>query len=271
MKNFGAQYVVYEDSGFLAESILRVYPLVHKILIMVGLEPWNGKGDRGIPKATLSKIMDMDDPEHKFIIVSKKWDTEHEQRNEGVRILHDHGCEWCLLIDDDEMYNRSELWNTMNLISNAWYSNGRPSAYVVKQLIYWKDRDHVIENLTGAMPHFVSTRPGDVMFVSARSFSVLGGVFSDISEDALICHHMSYVKDGGQMRRRFTWFSHSQGVKEEWIDRVFEKWTPEMTDLHPEHPASFRRAIPVADTPWRLELLPPPLRRGTSGKALLGR
>jgi hypothetical protein len=261
VKSFGAQYVVYEDSGFLAESVLRIYPLVQKILFLVGLEPWNGKGDRRFPKETLATIMSMDDPDHKFIVVSKKWGTEHEERNEGLRILHDHRCDWCLLVDDDEMYNRSELWNTMGLISQAWYANGRPSAYVVKQLIYWKDRETVIDGLTGAMPHFFSTNPGDVAFVNAKNFQIMGGVFSDISEEALVCHHLSYVRTEEQMRRRFSWFSHANEVKEEWIDRVWLKWTPEMEDLHPQNPGSFKRAIKVADTPWRLENLPGPLRK----------
>lgn len=258
MKRFGAQYVVYEDSGFLAESVLRIYPLVSKILFMVGIDPWNGQGDRRYPKETLGKIMDMDDPEHKFVIVSKHWESEHQQRNEGLRILHDLGCEWCLLVDDDEMYNRCELFTMMGHISNAAFPNGRASAFVVRQMIYWKNRETVIENLTGHMPHFFSTRPGDVAFTNAKNFSVMGGVFSDINENALICHHLSYVRDEAQMRRRFSWFSHAKDLKEEWIDRVWLKWTPEMTDLHPNplDPGSFKRAVPAVNMPWQLENMP---------------
>lgn len=260
-KRFGAQYVVYEDSGFLAESVLRIYPIVDRILFLVGIDPWNGQGDRAFPKATLAKIMDMDDPDQKFVIVSKHWDTEHDERNEGLRILHDLGCEWCLLVDDDEMYNRYELSEMLGHISRASWTNGRASAFLVRQLIYWKDRETVIENLTGAMPHFVTTRPGDIVFHNAKNFQLLGGVYNDIHQDALLVHHLSYVRDGGAMRRRFSWFSHAGGVKEEWIDRVWDKWTPEMTDLHPQNPSSFKRAVSIYTTPWRLENMPGRLRK----------
>lgn len=256
MKKFGAQYCVYEDSGFLAESVLRIYPLVHKILFMVGIDPWKGLGDRSFPKATLGKIMDMDDPENKFVIVSKHWESEHQERNEGLRILHDLGCEWCLLVDDDEMYNRSDLWTMTGHISNASFGNGRASAFIVKQLIYWRDRDTVIENLTGHMPHFISTNPGDVFFVNGKNFNAVGGVFTDIHENSLVCHHLSYVRDPAAMRRRFSWFSHAPDVKEEWIDRVWLGWKPEDTNLHPMNPASFTRAVPVSSVPWQLENVP---------------
>lgn len=260
MKKFGAQYVVYEDSGFLAESVLRIYPLVHRILFMVGIDPWKGVGDRSFPKATLGKIMDMDDPENKFVIASKHWESEHQERNEGLRILHDLGCDWCLLVDDDEMYNRSELWEMMEKISNASYSNGRASAFVVQQLIYWRDRETVIENLTSHMPHFASTIPGDVVFTNAKNYSVLGGVFTDIDKDHLICHHLSYVRDPAAMRRRFSWFSHAPDVHEEWIDRVWLGWKPEDVNLHPMNPSSFTRAVPITAVPWRLENMPGRLR-----------
>jgi len=261
MKKFGVQIVCYEDSGFLAEAVLRVYPLVHRVLFMVGLEPWHGKGDRSFPKATLEKIAGMDDPDGKFLVVSRRWESEHQERNEGMRILHNEGCEWALLLDDDEMFNRSELFTMMEHVSRAAWANGRASAFLVKQLIYWKNRDTVIENLTGAMPHFFSTQPGDVYFTNGKAFNILGGVFNDINEENLVLHHLSYVRDEAQMRRRFSWFTHAPDVKEEWIDRVWKAWTPEMTNLHPMNPNSFTRAVPASSVPWQLENMPGRLRR----------
>lgn len=251
-------YVVYEDSGFLAESILRIYPLMTKILLLVGTEPWKGQGDRRFPAATLAKIMEMEDPDNKFVIVSKRWDNEHDQRNEGLRILHELGCDWCLVVDDDEMYNRGELFTMLGNISNAVYTNGRASAFMVRQVIYWKNRDTVIENLTQAMPHFFTTRPGDVLFTHAKMFMVVQGVFNDINENNLLCHHLSYVREESQMRRRFSWFSHAGDIRENWIDDVWMKWTPEMENLHPNpnDAGSFKRAVSVLSTPWRLENMP---------------
>ena len=171
MKKFGAEILVYEDSGFLAEAVLRIYPLVHKILFMVGIEPWNGHGDRRIPSNTLCKIMEMDDPDHKFVVVSKHWETEHQERNEGLRILRDHGCDWCFILDDDEMYNRSELWEMFQKMSEAQWANGRASAFMVRHLIYWRNRETVIEGLVGPFPTFISTQVDDVFFTTGRAVS----------------------------------------------------------------------------------------------------
>lgn len=263
MKNFGAQYVVYEDSGFLPESVLRIYPLVKKIVFLVGIEPWFGKGDLGIPKQTLATILGMYDPEKKFVIVSKYWKTEAEQRNEGLRILHDLGCEWCLIIDDDEMYNRWDMSQAMEKISNATYSNGDPAGFLVQEMIYWKDRETVIDSLTGAMPVFVITKPGCVYFGSARNFAVVSGVFSDLSPELLVMHHLSYVRDEGKMRRKLGSFSHAPDMAIDWMERIWLAWTPEMENLHPNQasPHSFKRAVPVDQMPWKLENVPDRLPR----------
>lgn len=262
MKTFGAQYCVYEDSGFLAESVLRIYPLVKKILFLVGFEPWYGKGDLGFPKETLATIFGMYDPDHKFVVVSKYWKTEAAQRNEGLRILHDLGCEWCLIVDDDEMYNRWDLQKAMEAISNATYANGIAAGFLVQQLVYWKDRNTVIDSLTGAMPAFVITAPGHAYFGAARNFSVVDGVFSDLNPDLLICHHLSYVRDEGKMRRKLGSFSHAPEIALDWMERVWLAWKPEMEDLHPNpgSTASFKRAVSAGEMPWILEDKPGRLR-----------
>jgi hypothetical protein len=262
MKTFGAQYCVYEDSGFLAESVLRIYPLVKKILFLVGFEPWYGKGDLQIPKETLAAIFSIYDPDHKFVVVSKYWKTEAAQRNEGLRILHDLGCEWCLIVDDDEMFNRWDLQKAMEAISNATYSNGEPAGFLVQQLIYWKDRQTVIDSLTGAMPAFVITAPGHAYFGAARNFSVVQGIFSDLNPNLLICHHLSYVRDEGKMRRKLGSFSHAPEIAIDWMERVWLAWKPGMEDLHPNpgSTSSFKRAVPAAEVPWLLEALPGRLR-----------
>lgn len=261
MKTFGAVYVVYENSGYLAESVLRIYPLVKKIVFLVGFEPWYGRGDPAFPQATMKTIYEMYDPDNKFVVIGKKWPSEHAQRNEGLRVLHDLGCDWCLIIDDDEMYNRMELDDAMRRISSATYANGEAAAFLVWWIIYWRDRQTAIEGLIGPMPTFVRTKPGSVIFTNARNFSVLEGIYSDMSSDVVVCHHVSYVREPSQMRRKFSWFSHAPDVKEEWIDKVWLGWTPEMENLHPMNPSSFKKAVPAETLQWQLEPMPGRLPR----------
>ena len=78
MSKIGAVYCVYEDSGFLTESIQRIYPLMDKILILVGFAPWNGKATHSISLKTHETILKIPEPNNKIEVLSKRWLTEHE-------------------------------------------------------------------------------------------------------------------------------------------------------------------------------------------------
>lgn len=254
MKKFGAQYCVYEDSGFLAESVRRVYPLMDRIVFLVGLEPWKGEGDRQLPAETLKLIAALPDPEKKFVIVSKYWLTEAEQRNDGLGVLHGLGCDWCLVVDDDEMFNRRDLYAAKDIISREL----RSTAFLLSQVIYWKSRETAIENMTLALPAFASTAPGNIFFNEGRCYMVANGAWTVFPPEVILCHHFSYVRSEEKMRRKLAAFSHADQTKADWMDRVWVKWAPGMEDLHPnpDAPQTFKRAVPAQDLPWKLEPVP---------------
>lgn len=253
MKTFGAQYCVYEDSGFLAESVRRVYPLMDKIVFLVGVEPWNGQGDPAIPPRTLATILGLRDPGRKFMIVSKYWKTEAEQRNHGLALLRDLGCAWCMTVDDDEMWNREELRRGLARISAA---PADVTGFCAPNLIYWRRRDLAIPVPTAAMPVFLSTARDDVNFTEARCYTTWNR-WEAFSPDELLMHHLSYVRTDEQMKRKLRFFSHAATIPADWFERVWLGWHPGMTDLHPSPtPGTFPAAVPVARLPWRLEPVP---------------
>lgn len=254
MKKFGAQYCVYEDSGFLSESVRRIYPLMDKIVFLVGLEPWKGEGTRVLPAETLKLIASLPDPEKKFVIISRYWATEAEERNDGLAMLHTLGCDWCLIVDDDEMFNRKDLYAAKDIISRELTS----TAFLLSQVIYWKDRDTAIENPTLALPAFASTVPGAIFFNEGRCYMVAGGHWTVFPHEVIMCHHLSYVRSEEKMRRKLAAFSHADQTKADWLDRVWLKWTPGMENLHPNPKATetFKRAVPASAMPWKLAPIP---------------
>lgn len=261
MTSFGAQIVVYEDSGFLAEAVWRIYPLMDKIVFLVGMRPWNGGAlaDPEYWKDTIDRIMAMPDPDHKFVIVSRVWATEAEQRNYGLGVLRELGCDWCMTVDDDELYNRGQLAHAKNVIRDVLAQPPtHVSAWLVHHAIYWKRRDLVIAELTAAMPVFVHTRENDVEFTEARCFAARRGIWATLPPSDIVMHHMSYVRDDEHMRRKIATFSHAGQESRDWFQRIWLGWRPGMRNLHPNEAAaeSFSRAIPVADFAYQLEPKP---------------
>jgi ubiquinone/menaquinone biosynthesis C-methylase UbiE len=261
MQTFGAQYVVYEDSGFLRESVHRVYPFLKKILFLVGFEPWNGKGDVKYPLQSIERIFSMPDPDKKFVVVQKYWATEEEQRNEGLKILHELGCDWGVVIDDDELYNRQEFYNTLNRISNWSHSNGHPSAFTVPQQIYWKNRDTVIAHISSSLPTFAFTTPGYVHFTKHRAYYVDIGVWNNLDQSEIVCHHMSYVRSDEQMLRKISTFSHADEIRNDWYQNKWlgwntTVWNTTVTNLHPINPQDFHYAMNACFSSHILEAIP---------------
>lgn len=237
----GAVYCVYENSAFLQESIRRVYELVDSVIILVNCRPWNGVPIPDAPLKTISDIHNLFDPDHKIQVVSKYWRSEAEQRNFGNKLLHSMGLPWCLIIDDDEMYNYQELKKVLQSLGSISHR-----VLLSYQKIYWKSRQYSIRNVGPALPVLCKTDPKDVGFSHARMVEVSGGTWQALPAEQLLCHHLSYVRSDEQMHRKITTFSHAhEHPMLEWYKNIWLRWTPEMVNLHPnpDAPWSFDQAV----------------------------
>lgn len=251
MSKIGAVYCVYEDSGFLEESIQRIYSLMDKVVILIGFKPWNGIGNPESPKQTYNKCIGMHDPDKKIEIVSRVWATEHDQRNFGLDYLRNNGIDWCFIIDDDEMYNIGDLKKQLN---EKILNSPTHTAFLTPHQIYWKRTDLVIENIQGAMPAFAKTT-GQIRFTDARSIVYNSGEIGVFHPQELVCHHYSYVRTDEQMLRKIAHFSHASPKLKTWYGNVWMQWTLDMENISPngECPSAYRKAIPAHQSPFVLE------------------
>jgi len=250
MQKVAAVYCVYENSGFLAESVRRVYPLMDKILFLLNFKPWNGEGDYKIVEQTYSDILKMYDPHHKIEVVSGYWKSEAEQRNFGLKRCREQGIQWNFIIDDDEMYNYADLKNQLH--ERVFKQDF--SVYLSPHQVYWKDTKHCISNTVAALPSFASTEQDLLYFNEARAIITRGKWYTFFPQD-LICHHYSYVRSDESMLRKIRTFSHADPSMESWYKDVWLKWNEEMENLHPNqsNTASFKKAISIDKSNYQLE------------------
>ena len=207
-----------------------------------------------MPAATLAKILAMPDPDKKFLIVSRHWATEETQRNEGLRILREEGCDWCLIVDDDEMYNRGDFAKVVEFIDKT--VDPSVNVFAIHALVYWKDRKTVIMGLPAATTTLITTS-GRAFFKTARTCLTVGSAIR-IPPEVAVMHHFSYVGNDARILRKIQTFSHASETSSDWFERVWLKWHPDMENLHPnpKAPSAFRRAVSAVGLPWILEDLP---------------
>jgi len=250
MATIGAVYCVYDASEFFEESVKRIYPLVDSVVFLLNFKPWSGDVIVRAVEKSYQRILALSDPDSKFIILSQYWKTEADQRNSGLHVLKNKGIDWCLVIDDDEMYNKSELENIFKSLGSAVHV-----AYLFYHQIYWKNRQTIIEGLFGSFPTLMKTN-GLVYFNENRTILVKPNhTWFTISPKNIICHHFSYVRSNDKMYEKLNMSSHASDFNKDWFNNVWLKWNSEMTDLGPIVPNVFKRAVSVSKSCYQLENL----------------
>lgn len=248
MSLVGAVYCVYDACEFLEESVLRIYPLVDRVLFLLNTQSWSGESNIQALQKTFLRIFNIPDSDNKIQVFSKSWPNEESQRNSGLAILKDQNIDWCLVVDDDEMFNRSDLRVIFNSLDTAEHV-----AYLFYHQIYWKNRDTIIEGLFGSFPSLMKTN-GLVFFNENRTILVKKRhTWFTISDKNIICHHFSYIRPEEAMLQKVRLFSHAKDLKTDWFQEKWLNWNSDITDLHPIQPSAFKRAIPLSESPYKLE------------------
>jgi len=213
----GAVYCVYEDSGFLAESFYRIYPVVDKVVYLINKRTWFGKADPVIISQTLESIGGLNDPDNKIMVIHGNWSDEATQRNFGLTYLRMIDISWCLIIDDDELYNTRQLaWAKSQLIPLA------QAAYLVPFQLYWKTRETIVRPKgVPSIPCFCSTVHGKIHFNENRMIIVHNDTWITLDPNQLIYHHMSYVRSDGGMKRKLEAFSHANEIIGDWYQNIW--------------------------------------------------
>ena len=249
--SIGALYCVYENSGYLQESIRRVYDQMDKIIVLLNYKPWNGMGNDLIVEDTYKQVKGIFDPDSKIVLVSQYWESEAEQRNFGKVMLHESGIKWCFTIDDDELYNYDQVEKTKKFLETT-----DKFVILIPQRVYWKTPEFCIENSVIAFPALCLADPNKTTFSVARNTVVNGGNWETLPPETITCHHYSYVRTDAQLKRKIETFSHATDYSfKEWYEEVWKKWHLGMENLHP-NPAnkeSFKKAVPASQMGSLLE------------------
>ena len=207
----GAVICCYENSGHLAEAVRRIYNCVDAIYILIGTHPWSCPDAENPGKQsfydTYRDASELFDPEGKITIHSRQWASEKDQRTYGKDLLFRSGIEWCMVVDDDELYNPGQL---QRWIETTLGKDETQFVYLAPMHVYWKTRDHILPKCNTSYPIFLRSDPSKTQFTGARMVGVIGGNWASCAHGELACHHLSYVRDDDRIVRKLQRFSHAE-------------------------------------------------------------
>lgn len=231
---FGSVSIAYNEERFIGPHLDHI-PLADK-LVLLSSTPWQGSQDK--PDRT-EQILEQHHQDTAWI--PHDWPNEHTQRNAGQDWYQD--VDWIIVLDPDEFLTW-EGWAT--LIRELENADPRIDAFVCeRQFTYWKS-GYVIEPPED-YKQIIAVRPS-VRFVDKRVVNCPYGTLP------VTLHHFSWARTDLEIKSKITHYAHAHELLPNWYTDVWEKWTPEMENLHPLTPPSLKKAVPTT-LPEELENL----------------
>lgn len=265
-----AIYAVLNDLHLFRASIASIYEYVSGITVITGYDrDWKGNPYpvEGIVDAVLSREVD---PERKVGLVIA-WDpNEARARNRAMdfadppqrsrRVLMQHPADrepsppdYFWIIDADEIYESVHIDRLL-----AYVDRGRRRYYQVPGVQYFKYWNYRVEGYewftafvradqrVGTIRNPFPTHISRVLH-RARAPGLANRLLGleKIPPDVGFFHHGTYVGPRSRIEAKTRYSGHSHLMQTGWLENVWDRWHPEMRDLHPVDPPTMPATVAV--------------------------
>lgn len=226
---FAAQILAYREENLIKGCLYGL----KDIFSIVGISiPWMGSHIGFDKTEDYAKEMNA-------YIFKEDFRTEHEQRSAISRLAKEMGYDYILIIDADEFYLKEDIQKIIKKVEET-----KKDVYkVATEVLFWKDTNYE------TIPRITNARVGCVR--AGMEFRLTRNpvdIFSlDYFPKDAIMYHFSYAGSYDHIKSKIEHFSHANEMNPNWLDEVWNKWTPDNENLHPSlsAPHYFKKAIPV--------------------------
>lgn len=133
----GAIVIVNCDKDNIEYCLKGIYDACDKIIVVYSKCDWNGilKDD-----GTLAIVQSFKDPDEKIQVVIGEYTSQPGQRVVALDILKEEKCDYCFIVDSDEIYHPEQLQWARKVIEDS------PSTHIfsVKMCNLWKTLGYVL-------------------------------------------------------------------------------------------------------------------------------
>lgn len=195
-------------------------PYVDRVVVTVTEKPWYGEAK---PDNTAERLVN----ETNAVVWRNNWEHEHEQRNDAMRLLRDM---------DYVIVSHCDTWFTAQDLVKLKGMNLTDLHYATRTYTYWKDLDTII------YPHLLLPT---IIVRSDADFHHLLNIHDQTPDPEVLnitCHHVSWVKTDGEVLEKIQSYSHADEIRDEWFDKIWKNWHPDMTNFGPTTPHDFQEA-----------------------------
>ncbi len=242
-----ACYVVYDDIEYVEMSLESIYAQTDEIAFLLNTNPWNGKERPEDRQNCLEYLQELVKKYPKAQIIEGTWDREHEQRNFGLEWSKEKNCQFCLIIDTDEIYVPSQFVELRKALEANPFI---PAVHANWYTFFKQDPYYRIEPIEAFAPlicantkqyRFYDKRAG----ISANQWGVPSPQYqcAFLPASTLILYHFSYARNDTYMKNKLENFEHSHEISKNWYEDVWLKFKEGDKNLHPVSPRQYAKAV----------------------------
>lgn len=269
-----AVYVTLNDEPFIEASLESIYPFAAKIFVLTAYDTtWDGTSVE--PDRTLEKVLGFPDPERKICCI-RMWCPDEALARNWVMDAAIHTVDYRFsphaidrtaidawleppdyfwIVDGDEIYDPESLPAILRFVKGSGAAHIKVYGYV-----YFKTWNYRVKD---PEPFTAFLSPGRYLgFARDPAYPRLLGYLQKIPKvgpavfnravgrafvppDIGVFHHPAYVGDTQRIANKLAHSPHRHQARTDWIERVWERWTPSTRNFHPTNPPAFPEAIYV--------------------------
>ena len=269
--------VALNESEFIKACVKAIYPFVDRIKIQTGYDrSWSGS--TVTPDNTISKILEIPDQEGKVSLFISRIPDESIARNwlmrsDGYNLNHQHSStsssksqiqdfcgisDYFWIIDADEIYDPLTIPDILNYLKihrpkilkirgvnyfKSWNYQISPSdgffqpGLIQRGVLFRENRNLVYSQLIQSLSRLVANKYWKSNSISNFLTSLSGEML--LPEEIAVFHHAAYVGSDTRIKKKIFNSVHYDKRMDEWYKNIWQKWTPEMNNLHPLYPSKF--------------------------------
>lgn len=279
-----AIFFALNDTAFFTASLSSVYPAISGATVITAYDR-DRYGEPAAPEGLVELILSRRiDPERKVSLIVTGEGSEARARNRAMAYAASPSSVVAIPaeppgiprpdlfwhIDADEVYDPADVERLL-----AWVSQHPAKAYRMRLRTYFRSWNWQISEegsftaLTRPDFRFGYIRdPYPTAWARAWAKAARLGWVSEawawrragavmVPPEVAVCHHGSYVGSRQRVAEKVKRSSHFSEIPADWLERVWDGWTPDLRNFHPTEPARFPRAVHVATAD-----LPPAIAQG---------
>lgn len=245
---------IFNQNKWLLKNIENCYPFVDKIYLAYSKLPW---GYNSSARTTYTNDTDLEAVKNsrfidKIEIIYGDWMTETEQRNACADKATQDGYQFLIIQDTDEFYTNTDYGKLVDFIA----TNPNHDVYKCGWVSFWKTTNWVVVDnamqLVIGYPQIAINLTKNIRFNDRRNpNSTQNVIIPDVK-----CFHLSFVLSDEECLTKLKTWGHSHEFNvDNWYQRNWVNWTPEVMNLHPINPPAWHKVVEYVGDPLPKEIL----------------